>query len=260
VETRTPVCEHVHDDENRRRPEKADRIPCGVFVFFTSCSCATARRHSAWWNSDSARCSSAWWRRTAHERRSSRWRAYPARGPAPSVARAPERAPVVPKRGGPSPAERAPDASNRGGAPPAERPAGGSNRGDTRPTNSPPRNFAEQPGHPNAPHVDARTDRWVGHDTGRNDANYHLDRPWEHGHFPGAFGPTHVYRLGGGSRERFGFDGFFFSIAPADYDYCNDWLWDRDGIVVYADPDHIGWYLGYNVRLGTYVHVEFLGS
>ena len=105
-----------------------------------------------------------------------------------------------------------------------------------------------------------RTDRWVGHDTGRNDANYHLDRPWEHGHFPGAFGPTHVYRLGGGSRERFGFDGFFFSVAPADYDYCNDWLWDRDDIVVYADPDHIGWYLAYNVRLGTYVHVEFLGS
>ena len=115
---------------------------------------------------------------------------------------------------------------------------------DTRPTNNPPRNFAEQPGHPNAPHVDARTDRWVGHDTGRNDANYHLDRPWEHGHFPGAFGPTHVYRLRGGSRERFGFDGFFFSIAPADYAYCNDWLWDSDDIVVYADPDHIGWYLG----------------
>ena len=184
----------------------------------------------------------------------------PARGPAPSPARAPERAPVVPKRGGPSPAERAPAASNRGGTAPTERPAGASNRGGTAPTSNQPRNFAEQPGHPNAPHVDARTDRWVGHDTGRNDANYHLDRPWEHGHFPGAFGPTHVYRLRGGSRERFGFDGFFFSIAPADYAYCNDWLWDSDDIVVYADPDHIGWYLGYNVRLGTYVHVEFLGS
>jgi len=184
----------------------------------------------------------------------------PSRGPAPSAARAPERAPVVPKRGGPSPAERPPAASNRGGTPPTERPPDGSNRGDTRPTNNQPRNYADQPGHPNAPHVDARNDRWVGHDTGRNDANYHLDRPWEHGHFPGAFGPTHVYRLRGGSRERFGFDGFFFSIAPADYAYCNDWLWDSDDIVVYADPDHIGWYLGYNVRLGTYVHVEFLGS
>jgi hypothetical protein len=184
----------------------------------------------------------------------------PARGPAPSAARAPERATVVPKRGGPSTAERPPATSNRGGTPPTERPPDGSNRGDTRPTNGQPRNYADQPGHPNAPHVDARNDRWVGHDTGRNDANYHLDRPWEHGHFPGAFGPTHVYRLRGGSRERFGFDGFFFSIAPADYAYCNDWLWDSDDIVVYADPDHIGWYLGYNVRLGTYVHVEFLGS
>jgi hypothetical protein len=128
------------------------------------------------------------------------------------------------------------------------------------PANGQPRNFAEQPGHPNAPHVDARGDRWVGHDTGRDDRNYHLDRPWEHGHFPGAFGASHVYRLRGGSRDRFGFDGYFFGVAPADYDYCNDWLWDSDDIVLYADPDHVGWYLAYNARLGTYVHVQFLGS
>ena len=107
--------------------------------------------------------------------------------------------------------------------------------------------------------MDAKTDRWVGHDNGKNNARYHLDHPWEHGHFPGTIGARHVYRLSGGNRERFGFDGFFFSVAPEDYDYCGDWNWGSDDIVVYADPDDAGWYLAYNVRLGTYVHVEYLG-
>ncbi len=114
--------------------------------------------------------------------------------------------------------------------------------------------------HPAAPHVHADNDQWVGHDTGRNDKNYHLDHAWEHGHFPGHIGPNHVWRMGGGDRNRFILDGFFFSVAVFDFAYCDDWLWDSDDIVIYDDPDHIGWYLAYNVRLGTYVHVMYMGD
>ncbi len=114
--------------------------------------------------------------------------------------------------------------------------------------------------HPVAPHVHSSDDRWVGHDSGRQDEHYHLDHPWEHGRFPGRIGAHHVWRIGGGNRERFLLDGFFFSVAAFDFTYCADWLWDSDDIVIYDDPDHQGWYLAYNVRLGTYVHVQYLGN
>jgi hypothetical protein len=87
-----------------------------------------------------------------------------------------------------------------------------------------------------------------------------LERPWEHGRFTGGFGPRYVYRIRGGTSARFDLDGLFFQVAPADYDLCGDWDWNGDNIILYADPDHDGWYLAYNPRLGTYVHVQYLGG
>jgi len=117
--------------------------------------------------------------------------------------------------------------------------------------------FQDQPGHPDAPHVHTNG-QWVGHQGG--DAHYHLDHPWEHGHFPGHFGPSYLYRLGGGGPDRFFFNGFYFNVAPYDVAFCDGWLWDSDDIVLYPDPDDPGWYLAYNPRLGVYVHVEYLGQ
>lgn len=169
----------------------------------------------------------------------------PARGPAPARARDSARTPDSARIPAPTPVRAAAPQNNRAD--------------DRAQQNTQRPSYRDQSGHPDVPHVHVNNDQWVGHDSGRGDPNYHLDNPWAHGHFSGGFGPDHVFRLAGGNRERFGFGGFFFSVAPYDYDYSNGWLWDSDQIVFYEDPDHDGWYLAYNVRLGTYIHVSYLG-
>lgn len=164
--------------------------------------------------------------------------------------------PPIPSHG-PAPFNGAPPhgaAPTQGGQPAQRTPQGP--KTPTGPTQT--RNFADQPGHPNVPHVD-NGKNWVGHNTGPKDPNYHLDHPWQHGHFTGGFGSAHVWRLAGGRPDRFWFNGWFWSVASADIAFCNNWMWDSDEIIIYADPDHVGWYLAYNVRLGTYIHVEYLG-
>ena len=111
------------------------------------------------------------------------------------------------------------------------------------------------------PHVEHDA-RWVGHEGGPNDDRYRVGKPWPHGHFAEPIGRGHVYRLNGwdAPRHRFWFGKSYFLLAPTDWEYADDWNWSADDIVIYDDPDHPGWYLAYNTRLGTYVHVEYDGA
>jgi hypothetical protein len=130
----------------------------------------------------------------------------------------------------------------------------------------------DEKGHPNVPHVDARDDRWIGHDTGAGDPRYHLDRPWAHGRFTGGFGPQYLFVLAldkvdpglaewlAGGLERATFGGFYWNFAPYDYNIPRGWKWNGDRVAIYRDPVHAGWYLAYSPRSGTYAHAEYLGK
>jgi len=166
-------------------------------------------------------------------------------------------------RGGGHPAVGGGHVPARGPAPArASEPARSSTAERSREPNAAPENHVavDRAGHPDVPHVDARNDRWVGHESGAGDAHYQLAQPWAHGRFSGGFGPRHVFVLAGGNRERFWFNNFYWDVAAYDYNIVSDWNWAGDQVVIYEDPDHVGWYLAYNPRLGTYAHVEYLGA
>jgi len=149
----------------------------------------------------------------------------------------------------------------RGPAPATAAGTARSARGQQQPNASVENHIAmDKKGHPDVPHVHANNDQWVGHDSGANDAHYRVDQPWAHGRFTGGFGPQHVFVLAGGNRERFWFGNYYWDIAPYDYSIVGGWNWAGDQIVIYEDPDHVGWYLAYNPRFGTYAHVEYLGN
>jgi hypothetical protein len=100
----------------------------------------------------------------------------------------------------------------------------------------------------------------LGHEHDRDDARFHQQSPWAHGRFHGRIGSNETWHLRGGTPGRFYVGAGYFRVARWEYGYVNNWYWDRDEILFFDDPDAEGWYVAYNVRLGTSVHVVFLGN
>jgi hypothetical protein len=94
------------------------------------------------------------------------------------------------------------------------------------------------------------------------DERYRLARPYAYGRFR-FLGPRYRYpvlRIDIGARRLWLGSGFSFEIAAWDWPYAARWCWNCGQFVVYVDPLHPGWYLLYDLRLGEYVHVRYLGG
>jgi hypothetical protein len=112
----------------------------------------------------------------------------------------------------------------------------------------------------NIPHVN--NNQWYGH-AGPNDARFHLDHPWEHGHFAN-FGPQYRYpivRIDPNLHEFWLPGGYYFQIPAWEWPLAEGWCWNcgADDFVIYQDPDHPGWYLLYDLFTGRYIHVIYMG-
>jgi hypothetical protein len=117
-----------------------------------------------------------------------------------------------------------------------------------------------EPNHPASTVPYVRNDQWYGH-AAVGDPRLRLERPFQYGRFA-LPGPSHLYSLSRvdlGAR-RIWLPGGQFEIADYDWAVTAPWCWTCDQFVVYADPDHAGWYLVYDVRMGEYVHAQFLGA
>jgi len=109
------------------------------------------------------------------------------------------------------------------------------------------RHFNDREDIPMAPHVTQRRE-WVAIILAAR-RSLHLDHPWEHGRFTGGFGRSHGAPRSGGSWP-FWFGGFYFSVLPMTLGSVRLALGcGRTSSSTMID--HIGWYLAYNVRLGT---------
>jgi hypothetical protein len=110
------------------------------------------------------------------------------------------------------------------------------------------------------PHVSHN--EWFGHDR-PDDPRFHLEHPYSHGRFS-RFGPQYRYavvRLDPNLHRFWLPGGFLFEVAPFEWALAADWCWTcGEDFVIYDDPDHVGWYLLYDVHTGLYVHVQYLGT
>ena len=109
------------------------------------------------------------------------------------------------------------------------------------------------------PHVSHN--EWYGHDR-PDDPRFHLDHPYPYGRFT-RLGSQYRYTVVrvDPSLHRFWLPGgFVFEVAAFEWALAADWCWTcGDDFVIYADPDHIGWYLLYNIHTGLYVHAVYMG-